>query len=192
MPITLAVSDNADDTGGLATITGADPLETVTVYSQTVDGELGTATWTSRGTRVGNGTIALTPARTYYWWKAEGTVTLTTSNLVYQNLTSGTAAVWYRCLTGTQTRIQGLSLSGIVNASVVIRKVTIDRYLEPTGVVLPAIVIAPLNAERMNPLEGVNVRDDVGYPVGVTMFDNDAQALSTNLDRLLLWREKKG
>lgn len=189
MPLTLAISDNADGTGGVATISGA-AAETITVYSQTVNGQLGTATWTSRGSRSGDGTVNVSPGDGYYWWYASG-ATSGISNLVYQNLSSGTQAVLYRCLTGVQALVQSLALSGVANGSIVVRKLPIDRFSAAgEGLSLPAIVIAPWGTETMRAADGTNERDDVGYPVAVTIFAADQQHLTQDLDTYTKWREQ--
>lgn len=192
---TLAIADNADGTGGVATISGGDAGSTHTLYSQAVDGELGTSTWTSRGSRSGNGTITITLSGSfttgYYWWRvvasnADGEAL---SNLVYQPLTSGTTAVLYRCLTGVRSRIQGLSLSGIASTSVLIREVPSDRYFKSGDIALPGVVIAPVLGEQMNPLLGTNIRDDVGYPIGVFIVAASNQNLTPAAGNYK-WREQ--
>src|SRR5579863_8146411 len=71
--ITLAVTDNADGTGGVATISGNDDGTVVTLFASTFDGQLGPGVFASMGTRVGAGTIAVAPPLGYYWWYADGT-----------------------------------------------------------------------------------------------------------------------
>lgn len=190
---TLAVADNADGTGGVATITNADAAGAVVVYSQSVDGELGTTTWTSRGSRTGNGTVAVAPGNGFYWWHAKSTLSgdVAVSNFVYQNLTDGTTAVHYRCLTGVQSRIQTLSLTGITNANIVVKKLPLERLKEIGAISYPAVLITP-QRETMNPKEGTTARDDVGYGVIVTMLaaDNQEPTLAENLPRNTLWRHR--
>lgn len=82
-PCTLSVSDNADGTGGVATISGSQG-GTVTVYSLS---QFGT-TWTSRGTRTGDGTVTLALADGWYWWYAEESSIK--SNLVFEPFTGET------------------------------------------------------------------------------------------------------
>lgn len=193
MPLTLAIADTGDGTGGTATITGA-ASETITVYSQTVDGELGTATWTSRGTRSGNGTVAVAPtADRYYWWYASGSSS-GISNLVYQNITSGTESVHYRCLLAAQSRIQGITLSGIANGSILVQKVpmALDALwgASPKTYQFPGIILSPLGSEKISHEEGSNYRDTVGYPVVVAIFDADNRSLTANHAKYLLWRQK--
>lgn len=191
----LAVSDNADNTGGVATISGGDAGVTNTVYSQRVDGELGTAAWISRGSRSGNGTISLTIGGTltagYYWWRVQSVTAggSAESNLVYQPLTDGASAVLYRCLTAARSRIQGLSLSGIANVSVVIRTAPLDRHFHSGDVALPGVVLAPVLSEQMSAAAGTNLRDDVGYPIGVFILAADNQTL-TPVAAQYKWREQ--
>lgn len=60
---TLSVTDNGDDTGGIATISGADDGTTNTVYTA----PYGTATWTSQGSCTGDGTVDLDLDAGHYW-----------------------------------------------------------------------------------------------------------------------------
>jgi hypothetical protein len=81
-------------------------------------------------------------------------------------------AVYQNILTATQTKLQGLSLTGIDDANIIIREVGSDA-----GVTLPGIVIVP-QRPVMNPRAGTSAHDDVAYPVLVAMFaaDNHAQS----------------
>lgn len=194
---TLAIADNGDGTGGVATISGGDSGSTHTVYYQRVDGELGTSNWTSAGSRSGNGTVAVAPtADRYYWWYAKATSSggAAVSNLVYQNITSGTESVHYRCLLAAQSRIQGLTLSGIANGSILVQKVpmALDALwgASPKTYQFPGIILSPLGSEKFSHEEGSNYRDTVGYPVVVAIFDADNRSLTANHAKYLLWRQK--
>lgn len=180
MAISLAITDNADGTA-TATISGS-AGGTVTVYSQAHSGELGTGTWTSRGSRTGNGTISITLAAGYYWWKAVESSDV--APLVYQNLTDGTEAVWYRCLTGVQAVIQGLSLTGISSGQVYVRKVPWDR-----DITKPGIIVCPVK-ETSDPKAGTNERDDIGYGVHVVLIRASNQDAEVNLALHLKQREQ--
>jgi hypothetical protein len=193
MAVTLAITDNADGTGGVATISGANPAATITVYSQTVSGELGTATWTARGSRVGNGTIALAPAPGigYYWWRAVEDLAgvLAASNFVYQNITDGDQSLHYRCLLAVQARIQSLNLAGVAGASVVIREAPTDRGMGDGGAVaMPAILVTPVAVEQL--VIATSARDDVGFPIFVGIVDISNQELAIDLATRLKWREQ--
>ena len=196
---TLAISDGAAGTGGTATVTGSTVGTTNTLYSQTVDGSIGSATWTGRGSRTGDGsiTISITSATTYYWWKlvsTDGSDT-ETSNLVYQPLTSGTESIHYRLMLAIQSRLQSLTFAAMTSpagsigsADIVVKKIAIDRESHIPD--KPCIIIAPVNRERINHAGGTNLRDEVSYPVGVVIVAADNQQLTTNHAVFLKWREQ--
>ena len=189
---TLAVSDNADGTGGVATITLGDAGSTHTVQSQTVDGELGTTTWTTRGSRTGNGTVNVAPGNGYYWWRvvASNADGESVSNLVYQPMTSGTLALYDRILTAVQARIQSLALNGVANASVIVRKVPWDRDAGAGKTyAFPIVQVSPHGQEQMVPTAGTNLKDDVGYAVLISVMDLDNQHQTNLRERRLRWRE---
>ena len=104
---------------------------------------------------------------------------------MYASFTSGDEAVLFQCLTAVRSRSQTLALSGVANQSVVVRKVPDDK-----NITKPAVVIAPLGRETLDPADGTNNRDDVGYPVLVALLDGDNQNPTSNHGRNLLWREK--
>ena len=203
MPIsrpTLSIADNADGTGGVATIADSTSGTIIDVFAQKVDGELGTDTWQMVGTRTGDGTVNVKPTSPtgYYWWYAESTQETDSgsdsggsddetviSNLVYQNLTDGNDAVMERCLTGVQSRIQSLTLLDIPNANVVIHKAA-----EESKVPKPAVIISPAGPETMVPTAGTNVRDDIFYPVFVGIVAADNRDQTTNRAKYLKWREQ--
>lgn len=198
---TLSIADNADGTGGVATISGATAGTIQDVFAQKVDGELGTAAWEMVGTRTSDGTINVTPTAGltgYYWWYCESTDETDSgsdsggtddetviSNLVYQNLTDGADAVMERCLTGVQSRIQGLSLLDIPNANIIVQKKADEKKVS-----LPAILISTGGPETMVPTAGTNVRDDIGYPVFVGIVAADNQDQTKDRAKYLKWREQ--
>ena len=198
---TLSVADAADGTGGTATIADSTSTALNEVFTQAVDGELGTAAWTLEGSRTGDGTVTITADKGYYWVYCRstqetesgsdsgGTDEVEVSNFVYQVFTSGSDAVMDQCLVAVQAGIQGLTLDGVDNSNVVIHKVPDDEAVIDDQV-KQAILIAPGGAETMNPLDGVNCQDDVGYPVFVGMVAADNQDQTKDRGKFLLWREK--
>lgn len=194
----LTIADDADGSGGTATVAGSTGGTTNTLYSQTINGELGSATWTSRGSRTGDGTISvsISSPTTYYWWKLVSTDGSDTdvSNLVYQPLTDGTEAVHYRFMLAIQARLQGLTFAAqsgggsIASADIVVRKVAIDQEGHIPD--KPCILIAPGAREKINHAGGTNIRDEVSYPVGIVILAADNRALTTNLAAHLKWREQ--
>lgn len=78
---TLAVADNGDGTGGVATISGSDPGTTNELFYYPVDGSLGNV-WTSYGSRVSDGTIDVgLPAGEYLFYVISTDVGSATSNV---------------------------------------------------------------------------------------------------------------
>lgn len=191
---TLAVTDQGDGTGATATITGSDVGTTNTVYTQAFDGELGSDTWTSQGSRSGNGTIDMTLTTGHYLAyvvSSDGSQTQA-SNVVYFVVTSATESVYYQCLTGTRSRVQAVSLSGIENANIVAKKMPHPRLFSDDGSIsLPCVLITP-PGDRQPANEGTNLEDDVHYRVLVTVVspDNQERTIAANLSRDLLWMQQ--
>ena len=184
---TLTVTDNADGTGAVATLAGGTVGATNIVYYQPVNGQLGSATWSVGGFRTGNGTVSLSLATGFYWFHClavEAPSTLV-SNFVYLAVTNGTDPIHERILDAVQARIQGLALSGVPSGQVYVRKVPWTK--ETT---FPCVQVAPIGVERIQPNQGTNVRDDIGYPVLVVLADTDDQKQQTNRARNLLWRHR--
>lgn len=182
MPITLTITDAQDGTG-TATIAGS--TGTNTLYQATWDGSMGTLSFSSVGSRSGDGTIALSGAG-YFIWRldnlASGTTTVV---IVYQNITTIDLAVYDKILDKVRTDIVSLSLSGI--ASVDIAKKWLPRDVKNVDV-RPSIIIAPVNFESYpNQTTGL---DYIGYPVLVAMVDKLNKDYTANFNRNLLWRQK--
>lgn len=78
--------------------------------------------------------------------------------------------------------IQGLSLSGISNASIVERVLPVDRQLTP-----PFVLVTEAGQETELP--GTTGADDWGYPVLVAIVSASNQSTAT-VDGELLWRER--
>jgi hypothetical protein len=89
-----------------------------------------------------------------------------------------------------QSQIQGLNLSGISADSIIVRKLPWARDFTQGRISYPGIVISPYGVETMSLAEGTNLRDDVGYPVIVSILAADNQDQVNNLGTYLLWREK--
>jgi hypothetical protein len=98
-------------------------------------------------------------------------------------------AVQYDILGAIKTAIQGLSLSGVSSANVVLLKVATDQQSDLPGVKFPAILLAPFGAETMDPAAGTNVRDDTVYPVLVGIVAADNRSQTASFETYLGWRE---
>lgn len=98
-------------------------------------------------------------------------------------------AVHYQCLTGIQTVIQGLALTGLSGATplpndrVYMRKLPTERQLT-----LPCVVVSLVPMPET--LEGtLNNSDDYGYPCCVTIIAANNQDLTVE-EPELKWREQ--
>lgn len=101
-----------------------------------------------------------------------------------------TDSVWYRCLAACLSQVQGLGLDGINTDDMVLQKLPWARAWSNKTRNFPGLIICPWGSEEMNPMAGVNRRDDVGYPVLISLIAQDNEDLESNLSEYLLWREQ--
>ena len=95
------------------------------------------------------------------------------------------SSILYQAMTAAQTKIQGLSLTDLTSAQIVLQKVLVQRE----GLALPCIILAP--GPSVPQSRGTNLRDDWTRHIQVGIFAADNQDESTaNLDRYLLWQEQ--
>lgn len=203
---TLSIADNGDDTGAVATLSGSTALSTNVVYTQRVLLTLGTNAWVNQGNRTADGTIAFDLDVGYYWAYCKSSLAGSDalSNLVYFNVTDGISPYHYQCLTAIQAAIVGLTLPDVTNASIIVRKIPLDRWLnseeayakfiakgQDGGIILPAILICP-TAERVDPKAGAIGINEYVYGVTVTSVRNDDMepTIALNLEEMLLQRQR--
>lgn len=186
----LAVADAADGTGGTATVSNATGGTTNTLYVGQWGGGVGGVSWVSEGSRSGNGTITMTLTPGYYWGKvrsSDGTSAVD-SDSVYFRITDADdeVSISYQYQLAVQARIQSLALSGISNGNIAIKKLPWHRAADT----YPQIIITGYLPESIPRGAGTNLRNDVGYPVTVTILAADNQDLTTNHERNLRWRQR--
>lgn len=190
---TISVVDQADNTGATATISGADAGTNNVVYTASVDGDLGatSTTWTSGGSRTGDGTVDVnTVTAGYYWMYATSTDGTNTaaSTPVYVRVTTGSESTHKDTCDAVLARLQSLTMSGLSSANIKLVKLPAEM---PSSDTLPCIHVGPQGRETMDARAGTNVKDDTGYPVLVVIFCADnAQDRTANLNRNLKWREQ--
>ena len=186
---TLSMVDLASGLGATATVASSDAGATNTLYSSSVDGEVAEGTWTSRGSRVGDGTIAvsLTTLGYYFWYvKSVLAAESTISNLDYEPVTDGAQAVLTRCIAATVSRLQLLTLSGIASS----RIVSVPDISNPgTTPDYPCVLVAREPTPHQF-LGGTNIRDDIGYPIQVLFCESDGLGGQSNVARWDLWRQQ--
>lgn len=188
MPLTLTVADNQDGTGAVATISGGDLGETYTVYTQAMRVTAGTATtFTSSGTRSGNGTVSLTLDPGSYWCYASGEVsgTVAVSGMVYTPVSDNAKSVHERCMDAIEARIQALTMADSINDR-------IYKRLLPTETVVqaPCIFLTLEGEQEQDGEPQLNARDTVILPVRVQIADRNHQDYDSPRGKYLRWREQ--
>lgn len=184
---TVTVADNADGTGAVATVADSNASATNTVYYISIGDELTPATFTSGGSRVGNGTVALSiTTMGQYWVYVSSTLSgeTTVSDLVFLSVTSGSNAIWYDCLTAVKSTINSLSLTGLAAKDIRVQKVPWQR-----SQVMPGMFVTPVT-ETSNPKDGTNYRDDIGYGCQVVCVRLGNREMTANFNTHLYWRER--
>jgi hypothetical protein len=95
------------------------------------------------------------------------------------------SSILYQAMAAAQTKIQGLSLTGLDSTDIVLQKVLVQR----DGTALPCIILAP--GPSIPQSRGTNLRDDWVRNIQVGIFAADNQdASSASLDNYLLWQEQ--
>lgn len=182
MAITLDITDNGTDTGGVAVITGSLGAANVLYATPAYDGSMQSYAMSQVGSRTGDGTITLAMATGYYWFQllSAGVPVLG----FYKNFTNGIDAVHYRILQAARNRIIA---TGILAANKVLIK-WIPRDTDPEIPNMPIICVSPVGVEQF--VGEVTNRDDIVYPTGIVILDKGNQDSVANIPKILLWREK--
>ncbi|MFA6245188.1 MAG: hypothetical protein WC655_29865, partial [Candidatus Hydrogenedentales bacterium] len=109
---TLTWADTGDGTGGTATVAGSYAASTNTIYYASYAGDSETMTWTSAGSRTGDGTVAVSLASGHYLLRCHSAVgsDASDSSILYITVSNSTEVVEYRLATAIQARIQALTL----------------------------------------------------------------------------------
>ncbi len=183
----IEYSDNQDGTGITVTISDSDPTDEHEIYVQTLNGQYEDWIFNLVGTQTGDGSIVVPVVGSHFRYVKTGSEV---SPVSFGLATNNEPAIHYACLLAVQARLRQIGLEGIHNDDIVIRKMPSDRgtRFELNGT--PTIVIAPPGVEGQGDGEGTNERDDVEYPIIVTILRADNQNLETDLNQGLLWRQK--
>ena len=187
---TLTVTDNADGTGGVATLSGGGGGASNAIFVANVNGDIGPLVWTSIGTITGNTTQALSLQPGFYFVMCQSTLAgvTTVTNLVYQNLTSGLDAILESIGLAIVARIQLLTLKDVPADHILWMKVLSDRKRDTPEEGYPLILVVPFGSEQER--GGWNVADDIQYPILVVIADKDNQDQNKNRTKYFTWRKK--
>ncbi len=177
---TLAATDSQDGSHATATVTGSTAGSTNTISVQLLTGN----TWSSAGSRVGDGTVNLTLAKGYYWAKCDSVIAgpqSAVSNVVLLPITDLNDSVHARAADAIQAAIISLALPEVGN------RVYVQTLPDENQISFPCVSIWFNDAEKI--LGGTNARDDIGYPVHVAWLNRKLDNLGAKPSRYLLSRQ---
>jgi hypothetical protein len=183
----LAVADLGNGTGATATITLSDSGSVSNdVYTGSWGGGAENVTFTLENSRTGDGTVSLTLTTGFYWAyvvSSDGS-SYSVSNLVYFRVSDATEAIHVQCAEAVQAAIQALALTGIDSDNVKVRKFPHFRKDMDT---LPLVLVTTHLPVTTTP--ATNKKDDITYPVTISLFAQSDANQTSNQERMLLWRE---
>lgn len=185
---TLSIVDNANGTGGVATIAGATALTTNTVYGANWDGGMIGAAFTSLGSRSGNGTVNLAVANGYHWAYVVSTLA---GNDGVQSLvqgyrtTSGELPIYEQCLNAVLAKLQALTLTGLEPGNMIAGKFPWRERLLPNKD-LAGVTITPPR-DSLTPVN--SGQNDLAYDCLVTFWNASNQSMQSNFTNHLNWRQ---
>lgn len=190
----MAVSwtDNQDGTGVTVAVSGVGAFDSTVPFTQFFNGRLGSSgTWVQQEPITGNSSAVFPLGRGHYFGYTEtdiGGGQYEYTAVSYFNVTETSDSTHYLILEAVQSRIIALNLDE-VGANVLIRKIPTERGNDDSTYGYPVIMVSPMGTEQLR--GGTNVRDDVGYPVMISVLAKNNQDLTeTNLNKYLLWRER--
>lgn len=189
MPVVLSVSDNANNTGGIGTVSGVGTTDTTTVYYSPWNGEMKAYSWTSGGFRTGNGNVPLALQSQHYQFMAISVTAggaTSFSPLVYQNFSDGSLPIHSRILDGLKIRHDSIGLAWLPQSKVLKRWVPkIWEVVSP-----PAVAICPVGAEDYIDAEEVIGQDDPRYPSVIALILKTNADGTSMINEGLDWRVK--
>lgn len=202
---TLSFADAHDGSGGTLTITGSTAGATNTLYTQRIDSTwYGDAGWHEEGNRTGSGTITVTCEPGVYMGyvlSVSGLESNVSTPLLFRSSDSN-ESVYFQCLQAAQTRIRLLELEDIAYHNVTAWKLPLLRAVgtaikKQAG--YPVVILSTMDSETLNAAAGTNARDEIMYPVGVSIVSElkddyarkpEYDHLTTGHNRHLKWRER--
>lgn len=198
---TLSFADAADGTGGTLTISGSTGGATNALYTQRLDAAwYGDEGWNSEGSRSGDGTIAVTcePGQYMgYVLSTSGAESNVSLPLMFR-ASDESESVYFQCLQAAQTRIRLLELRDIMPGNITAWKLPLLRAVGSAigkKASFPCVILSTMEAEALNAEAGTNARDEIIYPVGVTIVSEvdvkpEYGHVEEGHDRHLKWREQ--
>lgn len=196
--LTLTCTDNADGSGLTCTASGADGGATVTFYAaaSTFDSVGSSLPFASAGTRVGNGSLALSLAPSYYWITASA---LVGGVLQYASPIRGLASwasdsVYSTLLNAAVGIVQGLSLKSLnpplpdISPANVKKLWSLGDKSADAKVTFPAVYVVPWgNVDNQGKTTG---QDDIYYGFIAAIVDTRDESETAYMDTFSKWDEQ--
>lgn len=179
---TLAIADNADGTGAVATIAGTDAGAANSVDVYAFSGSLADLGDVQSFTRTGNGTRALALATGSYFAVLKSDDFLA-ADPVFFRVTDAEQCLWDEIIDAVVLLIQGLPLSGLT--ADMIRRGKIPAKFADIGTA--GVLVCPVK-ETIG--TAGNRKDNLGYGVMVSCFKASNGDNYTNLGTELKWRDQ--
>lgn len=192
MAISVTWTDAQNATGGTVAIAGADAA-TVTVYAQKVDATgLTIPTFSSKGTRTGDGNVTVTLDPGYYWIYAQGQVSgvVAVSNFLYAYATDAADSVSSRCVDAIEARLAGLVMTTDSGVSVPNATIYKQVILGPEGGISYPCILLTHEGGRETQERTTTGKDDIGYPINVFVVDRHGTDFKTKRKTWLKWRQQ--
>ncbi|MCI0358643.1 MAG: hypothetical protein L0211_09175 [Planctomycetaceae bacterium] len=173
---TIALADNGNGTGAVATVGNSTGGATNTIFAAQWAGGFVPQAYASYGSRIGNGTVSLALGLGYWFVYAASTLAGSdgaVSLVKGLRVTAGQEAIFDQCLDAIVAKIQALSLPAPWQTIDVVRR----KFPWKRSLILPdiqaGIFVTPLN-DRF--VQVTNQADDWGEAIQITA------AQATNLD----------
>ncbi len=196
MTVAITTTDNADNSGMLATIIGSDSGSINSVYVSPVNEGNSPLAWVLVAMRTGDGTVNLPVAAGY--WFCHVAASLVSGVPALSPPIIGAASLAVLCNQveielAIQARIQTLTLTGLATPPGDIPPGLVYRFDTPMSddllpiVQTPCVIVTP--ASLPETVDGrLTGKDDLGYPVQVLILANFAPRQQGIADTIKNWR----
>ena len=181
----ITFTDNQNGTI-TATTTNSAPGAVHDVFLQSLKPKQEDWQFVSQGTIAGDGNLIINHAGAYLAYSSTGGVA---EPVTFGVSTTGQESTHYQCLIAVQARLRMINLPEIDDQNILVRKLPVSRQspFEFNG--STCIMVAPPGVEGQSDSAGTNARDDIVYPVVVTILKKNNQELVGGLSTELLWRQ---
>lgn len=182
----LAIVDNGDGTGAVATIVDSDVTAVNMIQVLRLEHGFLDMQIEDVQSRIGDGEVTLDLSPGLYFGLIASTVNgrTATSSLVFFRVTLGNEPMHYSILQAAGSVIGALSLEGLPAGHLIVR-----AQPPASGVVVVPSIVVTTEGETEQELSGWNDKDQISYPVRVLFFLESGVTNEIDESRLYGWRE---